>query len=127
MYVITIVLGTQKLEKGLMLIMLLRVNIIQKTVTDTIKEKQRGAKRIIAKMLGLEKGLMLMTVIVITIVLGTQKLEKRLMLIMLLSVNIIQKTVIVLTQKLEKRLILIMLLRVKIIIIVFVEKIRQIY
>ena len=28
MYVITIVLGTQKLEKGLMLIMLLRVNII---------------------------------------------------------------------------------------------------
>ena len=88
MYVITIVLGTQKLEKGLMLIMLLRVNIIQKTVTDTIKEKQRGAKRIIAKMLGLEKGLMLMTVIVI-IVLGTQKLLKGLMLIMLLRVNII--------------------------------------
>ena len=100
-----------------------------KKKTDTIKENHIGAERIIAKMLGL----------------GTQIFVKRLMLIMLLSVNIIQKTVIVLTQKLEKGLILIiqktvivltqklekgliliMLLKVKIIIIVFVEKIRQI-
>ena len=65
-----------------------------KKKTDTIKENHIGAERIIAKMLGM-------------LGLGTQNLEKRLMLIMLLSVNIIQKTVIVLiTQKLEKGLIL---------------------
>ena len=73
-------LGTQKLEKGLMLIMWAQGKHTEHS-DRYHKRKKRGAKRIIAKMLGLEKGLML-TVIVITIVLGTQKLEKGLMLIM---------------------------------------------